>query len=223
MKPIRVFVCEDQPVVLEGLKRVLENASGIEFVGASETLPGAIAGWEQTGADILLVDQEAVQHPLTHVLGQIRQRGKWARVVIWAQALGHQERRRLLEEGAQGIVRKQSPCTDLLACLSAVWEGRTWVDGAEPSPAPGAGAGDRKPRLTPREADVLRLVSEGLTNREIAARLRIAQGTVKVHLMHLFEKTGVRGRAELAKLAAGLLAPEAEQHPSRPSLAVAPA
>ena len=104
---------------------------------------------------------------------------------------------RLLQAGARGIVRKTAEIASLLACLRTVASGRSWMEDCvfRDSLRP-----DRHARseLTPREHQVLELVEQGSKNKEIALELGIRPGTVKIHLKHIFEKTGVRGRYGLA-------------------------
>jgi two-component system, NarL family, nitrate/nitrite response regulator NarL len=104
---------------------------------------------------------------------------------------------RLLQAGARGIIRKTSDLASILACLRTVAAGRSWMEDCvfRDSIRP-----DHYPRseLTPREQQVLELVEQGSKNKEIALELGIRPGTVKIHLKHIFEKTGVRGRYGLA-------------------------
>ena len=104
---------------------------------------------------------------------------------------------RFLQAGARGIVRKTANIDLILACLRAVAQGRNWMEDCVFRDSLRA---DRYPRseLTPREQQVLELVEQGFKNREIALELGIRPGTVKIHLKHIFEKTGVRGRYGLA-------------------------
>ena len=104
---------------------------------------------------------------------------------------------RLLQAGARGIVRKTADLASLLSCLRTVASGRSWMedcvfrDSARQSGYP-------RSELTAREHQVLELVEQGFKNKEIALELGIRPGTVKIHLKHIFEKTGVRGRYGLA-------------------------
>jgi two-component system nitrate/nitrite response regulator NarL len=89
------------------------------------------------------------------------------------------------------------PVEALIDCLHAVARGDVWIEG---SPEQSPDGTDRRstPRLTPRERQIVEQICEGLKNKEIAQALSITAGTVKVHLMHIFEKTGVKDRFELA-------------------------
>jgi DNA-binding NarL/FixJ family response regulator len=118
-------------------------------------------------------------------------------IVIWGVSITEAEALRFLQAGARGILRKTAPVGAVLACLRAVSAGRSWMedcvfrDGSRQ---------ERYPRseLTSREQQVLELVEQGYKNKDIATDLGIRPGTVKIHLKHIFEKTGVRGRYGLA-------------------------
>jgi DNA-binding NarL/FixJ family response regulator len=118
-------------------------------------------------------------------------------IVIWGASVTEAEALRLLQSGARGILRKTAGIPSLVACLRTVAAGRTWM---EDSVFRDSGRLERYPRseLTAREQQVLGLVEQGCRNKEIAYELGIRPGTVKIHLKHIFEKTGVRGRYGLA-------------------------
>jgi DNA-binding NarL/FixJ family response regulator len=118
-------------------------------------------------------------------------------VVIWGVSVTEAEALRFLQAGARGILRKTAGVAAVLACLRTVAAGRSWMEDCvfrDPARA------SRYPRseLTAREQQVLELVEQGSKNKEIAQELGIRPGTVKIHLKHIFEKTGVRGRYGLA-------------------------
>jgi two-component system, NarL family, nitrate/nitrite response regulator NarL len=102
-----------------------------------------------------------------------------------------------LQIGAKGIIRKTATPENLLACLRAVAAGSSWMEDSlfrETSKHEKC----HRSELTPREHQVMELVEQGYKNKEIARQLGIRPGTVKIHLKHIFEKTGVRGRYGLA-------------------------
>ena len=118
-------------------------------------------------------------------------------VIIWGVSMTEAEALRLLQAGARGIVRKTANLADISTCLETVASGRSWM---EDSVFRDSIQTNHHPHsdLTARERQVLELVEQGFKNKEIAVELGIRPGTVKIHLKHIFEKTGVRGRYGLA-------------------------
>jgi two-component system nitrate/nitrite response regulator NarL len=118
-------------------------------------------------------------------------------VVVWGVSVTEAEALRFLEAGARGILRRTAGIGAVVACVRAVAGGRSWM---EDCVFRDSIRSDRYPRseLTAREQQVLELVEQGFKNKEIAQELGIRPGTVKIHLKHIFEKTGVRGRYGLA-------------------------
>jgi two-component system nitrate/nitrite response regulator NarL len=116
--------------------------------------------------------------------------------VLWVVDLPEIETFRALQMGVRGIVRKTLPVANLLECLRTVGSGKVWMDDSEEVTA----FFQRKEasRLTPREKQVVALICRGMKNKQIAENLHITPGTVKVHLMHIFEKTGLKDRLALA-------------------------
>ena len=103
----------------------------------------------------------------------------------------------MVQAGTQGVIRKTAALRTLMDCLLMVADGNTWMDELmfqSPDKVNGSG----RSSLTSREQQVAELVEQGLKNKEIARTLGICPGTVKIHLKHIFEKTGVRGRYGLA-------------------------
>jgi DNA-binding NarL/FixJ family response regulator len=98
----------------------------------------------------------------------------------------------------RGILKRTIPADTLIECLRAVAEGNLWVENSISNQAVGFRNRKTAPRLTAREQEIVQLVCRGFKNRQIAQELSITPGTVKVHLMHVFEKTGVTDRYELA-------------------------
>ena len=121
---------------------------------------------------------------------------------------------RALQAGARGIMRKTAPAAVLNQCLRAVSDNELWTETLHNLKDSELDQPRRRP-LTPREQEVASLVAKGMKNREIAEALGIATGTVKIHLMHIFEKTGIRDRFELALQGLRLATErEAEEQPA---------
>jgi two-component system nitrate/nitrite response regulator NarL len=192
-----VGVCETQPVTAEGLRMLVERCSELEFLHAAGSLLDGAAMVRQNPPDILVVDKGFGAQSVLAWIAELRDSQAATAVVIWGNTISEAEALRLLQIGVKGIIRKTAEIASLLACLRAVASGTSWMEESLFRDAP---LRDRYPRsgLTPREQQVLELVEQGLKNKEIARELGIRPGTVKIHLKHIFEKTGVRGRYGLA-------------------------
>lgn len=210
MKPTRVFICDSQPVLIEGLAAVLAASPEMELAGAAAGVEEALASLPEPAPDLILISEELESPVNARALGALRGAAPEARLVLWSQATDCQEACR--DTGFTCALSKRIPVSELRAGLRAVAQGACWMEGrrAEHPPLKRRDA----PRLTRRERDIVRLVAEGRKNREVAEALAISPGTVKVHLMHIFEKAGVEDRLQLALLARRLLSQDPDQ-PSR--------
>ncbi len=192
-----VGICETQPVTAEGLRCLLGQDPELEFRFAVFSWADALAALKAQPADILLLDKGFGAQLVQSWIEEARQVSRSTAIVVWGNTISELEALRLLQRGVKGILRKSAPLESVLACLRSVAEGATWMEEMlfrEHSARPRYGRSE----LTAREQQVLELVEQGLKNREIARELGIRPGTVKIHLKHIFEKTGVRGRIGLA-------------------------
>jgi DNA-binding NarL/FixJ family response regulator len=194
-RPMTVLICDTQPVTVEGVKALLESCGDLKFLEGADSLSQATERVRQSSADVLMIDKAfGVQAILEWLAGSPV---SGTAIVVWGVSVTEAEALRFLQAGARGILRKTAGVGSVIACLRSVAGGRSWMedcvfrDAARP---------DRYPRsdLTAREQQVLELVEQGCKNKEIALELGIRPGTVKIHLKHIFEKTGVRGRYGLA-------------------------
>lgn len=200
-----VFVCETEPAAIAGLRWFLNETNEFSLVGHATSVTGAIAGVEELRPDVLLMDHASGGRSTLSFLSELGFVSAPTVCVLWTRDVPESELVRAFRAGAKGFVKKTSPLPVLLEALRRVAEGETFLEESA-SPTLRQWATRRHlPRLTPREREIIQLVSEGLKNREIAERLEITPGTVKVHLMHVFEKTGARDRYELAIRGARLL------------------
>lgn len=200
-----VFVCETEPAAIAGLRWFLDDTQEFSLVGHATSVTGAIAGVQEFRPDLLLMDHSSGGRSTLNFLSELSFVSASTVCVLWTRDVPESELVRAFRAGAKGFVKKTSPLPVLLDALRRVAAGETFLEESA-SPTLRQWATRRHlPRLTPREREIIQLVSEGLKNREIAARLEITPGTVKVHLMHVFEKTGARDRYELAIRGARLL------------------
>jgi two-component system, NarL family, nitrate/nitrite response regulator NarL len=192
-----VMVCDTQPVTAEGIRTLLAGHADLRFQQMAESLESALEQARKLAPDVIVVDKAFGIQAVLEWLNEVRMAVPNVSVVIWGVSVTEAEALRFLQAGARGILRKTAGLPSLLACLRTVAERRSWMEDAV---FRDSARSDRYPRseLTAREQQVLELVEQGFKNKEIALDLGIRPGTVKIHLKHIFEKTGVRGRYGLA-------------------------
>jgi two-component system nitrate/nitrite response regulator NarL len=194
---LTVFACESQPIVVEGLAKVLGVCEDLELLGAVSNMSEALEAIRQHRPDLILVDQTSGLKMVFQFITDVKSTWMRCQPVLWVNDLAEVDCFRALQLGARGIIKKNLPVETLRECLRSVGRGNVWIENTLPHPD---GQTERRPspRLTPREKEIVHHVCGGLKNKEIAVALSITAGTVKVHLMHIFEKTGVKDRFELA-------------------------
>jgi DNA-binding NarL/FixJ family response regulator len=147
--------------------------------------------------DVAVVDKGLGLLRVIDLLQKLAASASHIPVVVWGANISEGEALRLLQFGARGILFRTSEAGTLLTCLRAVTSGGAWMEDGIFGAA-GKQFAPRCPQLTSRERQIATLVERGLRNRDIAGMLGIQPGTVKIHVKHIFEKTGVRGRYGLA-------------------------
>ncbi len=214
VKPGTVFACEAQPIVVEGLERVLATTTDLQFVGSASNPADGLRRIGETRPDVALIDQSQGLRSALQIVSALRDVSVTTQPVLWINETVESEALRALQFGARGVLRKTLGVASLLECLRAVLAGHVWIENGLATQAAGYLAPRSAPRLTPREREIVKLVCRGLKNKQIADHLDITAGTVKVHLMHVFEKTGVKDRFELAIHGRRMLGPDIEPDPS---------
>jgi DNA-binding NarL/FixJ family response regulator len=196
-----VSICDTQPVTAEGIRTLLSDCPDLKFEQATDSLSRAMDMLRESPPSVVVVDKAFGIQTILEWLAELRTAdadlSTRTGIVIWGVSVTEAEALRFLQAGARGILRKTATIPMLVACLRSVAAGRTWM---EDCVFRDSGRSERYPRseLTAREQQVLELVEQGFKNKDIAVDLGIRPGTVKIHLKHIFEKTGVRGRYGLA-------------------------
>jgi DNA-binding NarL/FixJ family response regulator len=192
-----VAICDTQPVTAEGIRNLLSGTGDLQFLLTASSLSQALEAARIQRPDVLIVDKGFGIQAILEWLMEASQHLPHTGIVIWGVAVTEAEALRFLQSGARGILRKTAAVPVVLACLRNVAEGKTWM---EDSVFRDSLRSERYSRseLTIREQQVLELVEQGMKNKDIAHELGIRPGTVKIHLKHIFEKTGIRGRYGLA-------------------------
>jgi DNA-binding NarL/FixJ family response regulator len=218
---IRIVLVDDEHLVRAGLRLILESEDDLEVVGEADDGAAAVEVVTATDPDVVLMD---IQMPGMNGLEATRQivglgREESSRVLILTTFELDEYVYDALRAGASGFLLKRTPATELVNAIRVVAEGeallapsvtRRLIDEFARRPR-----GDRPPPealddLTAREREVLQLVAQGMSNREIAAQLFVSEGTVKTHIKRIFYKLGLRDRTQAVILAydVGLVAPK---------------
>lgn len=192
-----VAVCDTEPVAIEGLRRLLESAEGLSLVAAETSLAEGMGAVHESRPTVLIVDKALGSHAVTEWLATLQRLPGRPAAMVWGGIVSEAEALRFLHAGAAGVVRKTANLEAVLTCIRTVAAGGTWMED-EMLREPERPSGTRRSPLTARETQVMDLVERGMKNKEIASALGIRVGTVKIHLKHIFEKTGIRGRYGLA-------------------------
>jgi len=190
---IRVLLADDHAIVRNGVAQILNEERGIGVVGEAADGAEAVELFARIRPDVALVDLRMPKLEGVQVVEQIRERFPDAAIVILTTYDTDNDIERALRAGAKAYLVKDVSPQDLVACVRAVHAGRTWVS---PKVAAKLVARVTNVRITRRELAVLRLLAAGNSNREIGDALGISDGTVKIHVTHLFAKLDVTSRTE---------------------------
>jgi DNA-binding NarL/FixJ family response regulator len=207
---IRVVIADDQRVVREGLTTLIGLIDGVEVVDTAANGIEAIECAERERPDVVLMDLRMPELDGAEATRRIRAGLAGTQVLVLTTYADDESLFPALEAGARGYLTKDASAEEIEAAIRAVAEGRTHLDPAVQQRLvaavldrrPIAGRADALPDdLTPREAEVLKLIAAGMSNAEIAAALFVSNATVKTHINHIFAKTGVSDRAQAVRYA----------------------
>lgn len=208
---VRVVIADDQRVVRDGLVVLVGLCEGIEVVGAAADGAAAVALVDELAPDVVLMDLRMPEMDGVAATREITSRGA-ARVVVLTTYADDESIFPALRAGAVGYLTKEASAEEIEAAIRAAHRGQTWLDPVVQArlvsalgdgvPAEPARSVPRLPDdLTPRETEVLALIGEGLSNREIGERLFLGQATVKTHVNRIFAKIGTQSRAQAVRYA----------------------
>jgi DNA-binding NarL/FixJ family response regulator len=195
---IRVLCVDDHSIVRDGIALIINRQDDMEVVASAASGDEAVALFHRFGPDVTLMDLRLHGLSGTEAIEQIRQVNADARIVVLTMFDGDEDIHRALQAGAATYLLKDTLSDDLIRVVREVHSGK------RPVPADvEARLAERlaHPTLTPREVDVIELVTQGLRNKEIAASLGISEFTVQVHVKSIFAKFGVSDRTAAVKVA----------------------
>ncbi|MET8978005.1 response regulator transcription factor [Streptomyces sp. NPDC004539] len=222
--PIRVFLLDDHEVVRRGLADLLDTEPDIAVVGDAGTVGHALARGPALRPDVAVLDVRLPDGDGITVCRELRDRMPELACLMLTSFDDEDALLDAIMAGASGYVLKQIKGSDLVSAVRTVASGQSMLDPAttarlmrslraEPAGAPAVP--DELAGLSPRERDILALIGEGLTNREIGKKLYLSEKTVKNHISRLLAKLGVQRRVQAAVLATHLETPEPQEHRGR--------
>jgi DNA-binding NarL/FixJ family response regulator len=201
---VRVLIVDDHTLFRESVARLLvtEHDLDVRYCASVSEGIAILAGWP---ADVVLLDFDLGNEKGSAFLGQARAAGFQGKTLLLTAGVTELEAAEMIRQGIAGIVLKHSTPGELSQSIREALAGKVWFEqgylkkimerATEPqAPAP------RTRAFTDRENQVLSLVFEGLSTKEIADRLRVSESSVKASLQQLFEKTGVRTRSQLVRV-----------------------
>ena len=207
---IRVFLVDDHEIVRRGVAEVLEEDAGICVAGEAGSVAEALGRVPAVRPDVVVVDMRLPDGDGAEVCRRLRERLPGLPCLVLTSFGDHDALAAAVRAGARGYLLKQVRGPALVAAVRAVAAGGTFFEDLGPVPAPrgaaptGPAGIDRLHQLTDQEGAVLRLIGEGLTNRQIGHRMGLAEKTVKNYTSHLLAKLGLERRTQAAILATQL-------------------
>ncbi|MBE9045783.1 response regulator transcription factor [Pleurocapsales cyanobacterium LEGE 10410] len=195
---IRVLIADDHPIVRSGLVRMIELSEGMKVVAEAGTGTEAVEVFRQYQPDVTLMDLRMPELNGVEAIVAIRQEFSDARIAILTTYDTDEDIFRGLQAGARGYLLKDSKMAELIDAVRQIHAGKKYIP-----PAVGAKLAERisRPKLSDREREVLKLMTEGKTNQDIADELCISQSTVKFHINNIFGKLGVSDRTQAVLIA----------------------
>jgi len=202
MNPIKVFIVDDHYMVVAGIRILLQNDPLIDFIGHASNGASCLAFLKQQQPDIILLD---ISLPDTSGIDLCKKiKSLYPQVYILGLSTFNQESfiRKMLENGASGYILKNASRQELKSAIETTLKGKTYMSFSVAETIRHSSSKQiEQPLLTRREKEVLGLIAEGLTNREIAEKLFISVTTVDTHRNSLLAKLDAKNTASLVKQA----------------------
>jgi two-component system nitrate/nitrite response regulator NarL len=201
---INLLLLDDHEMFRQGLARVLEKEPGLNVVAQCSTSAQALELLKKSGANMVLLDVDLGPERALDFVTRAKKNGFEGQILVVTAGISGQQAIQLVQAGVAGILHKHRSTEALCDVIRQVAAGEVCmekdylgslfrsVDQTRPQ---------TQPKLTDRDKTVLRFIFHGLTNKDIAAQLEISEGAVKASLRQLFDKLGVRTRAQLVKVA----------------------
>jgi len=198
VKPARILVVDDHFMVRMGLSSSLNAEEDMEVIAEAGNGADALKAYRELRPGLVLMDVRLPGMSGPDAVAAIMREFPEARILMLSTHSGEEEIYRSLQAGARGYILKSAMREELLRAIREVRDGKRYLD---PTLAPLLAERMTHRSLTSRELEVLKMVAQGMGNKEIAAALNIAEVTVKLHVSHVLEKLNVKDRTEAATAA----------------------
>jgi DNA-binding NarL/FixJ family response regulator len=195
-EPIRILLADDHPALMIGLRVLLDRAPDIEVVGEAQDGPSALAAIEALVPDVAVLDCQLPGRSGIQVATAIRHQGLPTRVLALSAYTDDRYVHGMLEAGAVGYLLKEEAPGTIVDAVRAAARGETYFSQPVASLARAWATGERPAGLTERELEVLHLLAEGLSNKEIARALTVTVRTANFHVGNILHKLDVASRVE---------------------------
>lgn len=200
---ISLVLADDHPIVLDGLEQLFDRERDFQILDRCADGNAALRSILFYRPDVAVIDVRMPAKDGLTVLKELSATDCPTRVVLLTAALTEDEVMQAIRDRVAGLVLKEMASKLLVQCVRTVYAGEQWLESSlvtralEKMMQREASSNEVARILTPRETEVVRMVASGLRNKEIAERLTITEGTVKIHLHTVYEKLHVSGRVEL--------------------------
>ena len=195
---LRVILADDHPVVRDGLAAIINQQPDMQVVAEAADGEEAIALFHREQPDVMVLDLRMPKRDGVAVVEQVLGVNPKARLLIMTTFDGDEDIFRCLSQGAKGYLLKDSPRQEILNAIRAVSQDQPYTSSSIAAKALQRMA---KPNLTKREVDVIQLLSQGRSNKDIARRLSITEGTAKTHVKSILLKLDAISRTEAVAVA----------------------
>lgn len=198
-----LVAADPQPLSLLGLDQLLKSEQDLELVACCSTAADALKETWRLTPDILLIDINLPDRRGLELVNELKNSSLEVKVVILAASMDEEETIDALKYGVKGVILKDMPAHLLIQCLHKVAMGGVWMEKESVGQAfekmlhREAGMRRLTTILTAREIEVMKLVSGGLSNQQIAEKLIVREGTIKIHIHNIYRKLGINNRVDL--------------------------
>ena len=198
---IKVFIVDDHYMVIEGIRSLLQNEKGVDWVGHATNASSCLAFLQQQQPDVILMDINLPDKSGIDLCKEVKER--YPSVFIIGLSTFNQQSfiQKMIDNGASGYVLKNATQAELMEAIEIVASGKNFLSN-EAALSLRSKDNNDAPVITRREKEVLELIAEGMTNNEVAQKLFISPSTVDTHRKNLLVKFDAKNTASLIRLAA---------------------